>query len=454
MSWDHAATSHLYGIWSFYASLDPSAIDPSLGTEDDLKVLVRDCHERGIRVFLEVIAHGVLHESPIVKAHPEWFRSSSWGMADFDYSHPGFRAWWRDLFVRYAVEYGVDGFRIDVAMGDASLWCEIVEAAQEAGKEIVVFPENERFQVSQQDVQGAELNPVRTLHVRDFLGIPRGLSTAQLSCHDYGREGLPGNHYYLRGSRALAARGAFLAPRIPVFFAGEEFDAEAHPLPSLTRGLFGDGGPGGWLYGARLDWSELEDPERAAMFADVTEMLARRRRFARFVNGTPPPWRSRPIASAAGVTARSISRAAEPCRRGCPRPDRQWCRRGRGWQDPPMGTVSEYLASLAPEDADAVGRVYAIARELAPEAVEGTSYGMPALILDGKPLISVMRARTHVGVYPFSADAVAAVAEAVDAVPGTSRAKGTIRFQPAHPLRDAVVRALVEARLAQVRARD
>ncbi len=117
-----------------------------------------------------------------------------------------------------------------------------------------------------------------------------------------------------------------------------------------------------------------------------------------------------------------------------------------------MGTVDDYLEQLEPGDRAAVDRVYALARAEVPGAEQGKGYGMPALVYRGKPLISVMRAKKHIGIYPFSPDAVAAVAADVEAVPETGLDKGTIRFQPEHPLPDAVVRALVRARRDQIEA--
>lgn len=115
-----------------------------------------------------------------------------------------------------------------------------------------------------------------------------------------------------------------------------------------------------------------------------------------------------------------------------------------------MGTVDDYLVGLDAADRFAVERVYAIARTVVPEAEQGVGYGMPALIHRGKPLLSVMRAKKHIGIYPFSPDAVAAVAADVAAVPETGLDKGTIRFQPGHPLPDEVVAALVGFRRAQI----
>ena len=115
-----------------------------------------------------------------------------------------------------------------------------------------------------------------------------------------------------------------------------------------------------------------------------------------------------------------------------------------------MGTVDDYLGELEPEDRAAVDRIYGLARTEVPEAEQGKGYGMPALVYRGKPLIAVMRARKHIGVYPFSPDAVTAVAADVEAVPDSGLDKGTIRFQPEHPLPDDVVLALVRARRDQI----
>lgn len=115
-----------------------------------------------------------------------------------------------------------------------------------------------------------------------------------------------------------------------------------------------------------------------------------------------------------------------------------------------MGTIDDYLSGLAAADRDAIDRVYAVARREAPEAEQGKGYGMPALVYGGKPLLSVMRAKKHIGIYPFSPDAVAAVAGLLDGHPGVSVDKGTIRFQPENPIPSGVLESLVRARLMQI----
>jgi uncharacterized protein YdhG (YjbR/CyaY superfamily) len=115
-----------------------------------------------------------------------------------------------------------------------------------------------------------------------------------------------------------------------------------------------------------------------------------------------------------------------------------------------MGTVDDLLAGLEPADRASVERIYAVACDEVPDAEQGLGYGMPALVYRGKPLVSVMRAKKHIGIYPFSPAAVSAVAGSLEGHPGISVDKGTIRYQPEHPLPDDVVRAMVIARKEQI----
>ena len=93
-----------------------------------------------------------------------------------------------------------------------------------------------------------------------------------------------------------------------------------------------------------------------------------------------------------------------------------------------MAEIDEYLAGLDSENAKIIGDAYATARTLVPEAEQGISYGMPALIFHSRPLLSLMRAKGHIGIYPYSAVVVAAVLETLPAIDGLSAAKGTVRL--------------------------
>ncbi len=112
-----------------------------------------------------------------------------------------------------------------------------------------------------------------------------------------------------------------------------------------------------------------------------------------------------------------------------------------------MGTIDDYLAGLDAADRTVVEHVYDVVRATVPGLEQGKSYGMPALLYRGKALISVMRTKKHVGVYPYSGRVPAVVAESVS---NLDYDKGTIRFQPEHPLPDDTIRAIVAARIAEI----
>ncbi|HXD29325.1 MAG TPA: DUF1801 domain-containing protein, partial [Arthrobacter sp.] len=84
-----------------------------------------------------------------------------------------------------------------------------------------------------------------------------------------------------------------------------------------------------------------------------------------------------------------------------------------------MGTVDTYLATLEGADRMALERVYAIAREVVPEAEQGTSYAMAALIYRGKGLVAAVRARRFLSLYPFSGSVVAAARDALEGFEST-----------------------------------
>ena len=64
--------------------------------------------------------------------------------------------------------------------------------------------------------------------------------------------------------------------------------------------------------------------------------------------------------------------------------------------------------------------------------------------------VDAMIEGVHFTLPAFSPEAVATVAGLLDGHPGASVDKGTIRFQPEHPLPDDALRRLVRARLSQI----
>ncbi|WP_120522744.1 iron chaperone [Arthrobacter celericrescens] len=114
-----------------------------------------------------------------------------------------------------------------------------------------------------------------------------------------------------------------------------------------------------------------------------------------------------------------------------------------------MGTVTDYLAGITTPNREVLERVVAIAREMAPGVEEGTRYGMPALLLDGKGFVSVLETKKHLALYPFSGQILPRIE---DDLVGFSWSPGTLRFSPDNPVPDELVRRILELRVAEIGA--
>ncbi len=112
-----------------------------------------------------------------------------------------------------------------------------------------------------------------------------------------------------------------------------------------------------------------------------------------------------------------------------------------------MSQVDDYLAGLDETSRAAFERIRKVAMKLAPDADQGTSYGMAALRYKGKPLLGFRVAKGHLSIFPFSPDAVDA---ARDQLEGFDLSKGTVRFTATQPLPDAAVKAIVRHRISEI----
>ena len=108
-------------------------------------------------------------------------------------------------------------------------------------------------------------------------------SSGQISSHDNGWEGFAeDNPYVAQGSRCIFGYGSLFSGLVPIWVAGEEFNAPFKALPELSSQLFGGANPGQgkWLYGGEIQWEALEQPEHRAMFEDVKRLIVIRKREA------------------------------------------------------------------------------------------------------------------------------------------------------------------------------
>jgi uncharacterized protein YdhG (YjbR/CyaY superfamily) len=107
-------------------------------------------------------------------------------------------------------------------------------------------------------------------------------------------------------------------------------------------------------------------------------------------------------------------------------------------------TIDEYVAALSDDKRAVLEKLRKAIRAAAPRAEECISYQLPAFRLDGRVLVWFGASANHCAFYP------GAVVEALkDELEDYDTSKGTIRFQAAHPIPAALVRKIVNARIAK-----
>ena len=152
-----------------YEPADQALIDPRYGTDADVRAFCDAAHGLGMKVLFDYVPHGPYPADPLALAHPEWcsvHRSGrqhiEWDCVSFDMANPDYQAYTRQLVLDHVARFGVDGGRIDCAMGGLSNWqpaagnrpshsgirggLQIVSAIRQgfldAGRQPLLLPEN------------------------------------------------------------------------------------------------------------------------------------------------------------------------------------------------------------------------------------------------------------------------------------------------------------------------
>jgi uncharacterized protein YdhG (YjbR/CyaY superfamily) len=107
-----------------------------------------------------------------------------------------------------------------------------------------------------------------------------------------------------------------------------------------------------------------------------------------------------------------------------------------------------YFASLPVPVRKRMKDIREMVRDIAPDAVEVFSYGVPGFKLDGKPLVWYAAFARHTSLYPMTASIRQAHAAALE---DYKTSTGTVQFPLDKPLPTALVKRLIKARLAELR---
>lgn len=137
-------------LGSRYAISDYYAVDPAYGTTEDFRALVQAVHDRGMKLILDWVPDHTGWDHVWIRQHPDYFRRNDRGelmvpldpqgkptdwtdVVQLNYENPALRQAMIDAMRYWLVEYGIDGFRVDVAgFVPYAFWREAIPALRSA----------------------------------------------------------------------------------------------------------------------------------------------------------------------------------------------------------------------------------------------------------------------------------------------------------------------------------
>ena len=114
-------------LGSPYSVLDYYGVNPEFGTEEEFRAFVDAAHAQGFKVILDLVANHTAWDHPLRAQHPDWyektwdgdFRPTPWwdwsDIIDLDWSQPGVREHVGGAMEYWVRDFGIDGYRADVA---------------------------------------------------------------------------------------------------------------------------------------------------------------------------------------------------------------------------------------------------------------------------------------------------------------------------------------------------
>ena len=136
-----------------YSIADYNEIDPECGTPQDLRDFVAEAHRLNLKVMLDIVYYHAAPDNVMMSRDQSFFVHNSegkivrgfWPQPLPDFRKPEVRKYLIDSLVHWVRDFGVDGFRCDVAGGvPVSFWNDARKALDQVRPGIILLSESDR----------------------------------------------------------------------------------------------------------------------------------------------------------------------------------------------------------------------------------------------------------------------------------------------------------------------
>lgn len=297
---DHLQELGINGVWitpindggEHYANFGPYTVNTNLTGQPTheaswpvIRNFVDEAHRRNIRVFFDIVSWGTHKQAPLHAQKPEWYTGKEeYTGYCLNWKLPELCEWFTTGLVDMIMKTGADGFRCDCAPGYAGY--EPYRNARlrllEKGRKVLMISESasERkgaFDFDEHFRDGKDKFALQDFYIRhpivdgvktgQFLGTPseqeNGISGMHrfysflISCHD-------SKDYKVKNNPILIGYQALFAPRIPIWYLGEEWNNPHTKAPD-------------WLWATTINWDKIE--ENRPFYELVKQMIRIRRQY-------------------------------------------------------------------------------------------------------------------------------------------------------------------------------
>lgn len=238
-------TKNAFG--SPYCVKDYYAVDPAFGTMDDLKALVNDAHNRGMKVILDWIANHTAYDNDLYIHHPEYYTSpvgeeKNWNdVVPLDYNNTAVRTYMKEAMVYWVQNADIDGFRCDYAEGcPREFWTDAISAIREVKNDAILLAEASDTKLYtagfdwlyswnylgavQEVFKGSkQLSSLYSASSGELSSTPDGKERLRYTTtHDASSENAPSTFYKNANGELAAACLTFFLAGVPMIYSSQE----------------------------------------------------------------------------------------------------------------------------------------------------------------------------------------------------------------------------------------